>query len=196
MARIRAHDKKKIYIGFNTYLKAIPVKLEDTFRFDCLNCGACCAYPPTVNPQENQAMAKHKGMSKKDFFDEYVVLQPHLIYEWITTLRKVGDECVFYSKKNGKSMCDVHKAKPNLCKAKPLHHISDFHGDLESFELFYEPCRGFGRGEEQTIRNWIEKNELEKAWLEDTAYYSKLAELNKTLSIWELKNEIEKMFKE
>jgi len=196
MVKIKPFNKRKIYFGFDGfYVKAVPVQPEDTFRFDCLRCGTCCSNPPGVNPRELSDMAKYKKLSKEDFFNRYITLTEDSVYGWKARINKIGDECVFYSKEKGKASCEIHEKKPRQCLGRPVINLGGNPSrGLDSMMIYFEPCRGFGRGEEQTIRKWVEDRELVKAWKEEYDYIMTLLEMKKNMTVWELKDKITQMF--
>jgi Fe-S-cluster containining protein len=195
MARIRSSEKKKFEVGIGNYTTAILVKPEDTFRFDCLRCGDCCSHPPSLIPKESHAIAKYLGMSNKEFFDKYVVLQENAYCGWLAALSTVGDECVFYSKDKGKASCKIQNVKPNLCRSKPvMRYASDYNPSLETMQILYEPCRGYGRGEEQTVANWIAKKGLRASWQDDYEYYTSLENMTEAMPLAEIEKKVREMF--
>ena len=197
MTSIRSSDKRKFEVGLGTYTTAVLVKPEDTFRFDCLRCGACCSHPPSIIPKESRAAAKRMGMSSEGFFDSYVVLEPNIYCGYLAVFDRVGDECIFYSKEKGKASCRIHGAKPNLCRSKPvMRYGSDANPSMEAMKILFEPCRGFGRGGEQTVGEWIEKNGLKESWQEDFKYYSTLEKMLKSKPLAEVEKNVREMFTE
>jgi Fe-S-cluster containining protein len=195
MVRIRSSDKKRFSVGAGKYTKAILVKPDDTFRFDCIRCGICCSNPPSLIPKESHAAARYLGMSNREFFEKYVTLQPSIYCGWTAVLDKIGDECVFYSKEDGKASCKIHIVKPNLCRSKPvMRYGSDANPSMESMKILFEPCRGYGRGEEQTIGNWIKKKKLKASWQDDFEYYSNLEKMMDKMPLAELEKKVREMF--
>jgi Fe-S-cluster containining protein len=195
MARIKASDKRKVYTGIDTFITAIPLTPEDTFKFDCIRCGWCCSYTPALNPKESHTIAKYLGMSNGEFFNKHVTLVENINCGYIAALDKIGDKCAFYAKENGKSSCKIQEVKPNLCLEKPVLRLEGRRPQgMESLKLFFEPCRGMGRGKEQSVREWIEKNDLMTYWSDDFEYYSKLAEMARTMPAAEVERKVREMF--
>jgi Fe-S-cluster containining protein len=195
MARIRSSDKRRFEVGFGTYTTAVLVKPEDTFSFDCLRCGTCCSHPPSLIPKEGRAAAKRVGMSNEEFFDKYVVLEPNIYCGYLAVFDRVGDECIFYSKEKGKASCKIHGAKPNLCRSKPvMRYGSDSNPSSENMKILFEFCRGYGRGREQTIGEWIKKNGLKESWQDDFEYYSALEKMMESMPLSELEKKVREMF--
>lgn len=194
MSNIRPSDAKYKLIG-GVFAKVAEVTLDDRFMFDCLRCGWCCSYPPGINPKEASRIANYLGLSKKDFFDGYVTLQEDDSYGWKAKIDKRGDNCAFWSKDNGKATCKIHSVKPRQCKVKPVLRLGNesFEG-LEAMRLLFEPCRGFGRGKEYTVREWIKTNNLEEAWKEEVDYFSELVIARMKTPSNQLKSKIEDMF--
>jgi Fe-S-cluster containining protein len=182
MTKVRASDAKYRHIGSGMYAKIIDVKPEDSFRFDCLRCGTCCSRPPGINPKEASRIAEYLGISKIDFFNDYVILMEDPFYGWKAKLDMRGDYCVFREKGDGKASCKIHEVSPRQCRAKPIAGLGrdPTKSGLEAIRLGFQPCSGFGRGREYTVKEWIEMNGLEKAWQEESEYVKKIRSIRRT----------------
>jgi len=196
MAGVRASDAKYKQIALGMYAKIIDVKPEDSFRFDCLRCGTCCSRTPGVNPKEASRIAKYLGISKLDFFSSYVTLMVDPFYGRKAKLDMRGDYCVFWEKEKGKASCKIHEVNPRQCRARPVAGLSrdPSKSGLEAINLGIQPCRGFGRGQEYTVKEWIEMNGLDRAWQEESEYLDKIKSMRLTTPSNQLKAKIIDMF--
>jgi Fe-S-cluster containining protein len=180
-------------LGFS---KLIYAEVDDSFRFDCLRCGKCCSIVPDINPKDAARMANYLVMSKGDFFKNYVTLKEDDYCGWRAVLDKVGDSCTFYSKEAGKASCKVHIAKPWQCSARPVT-VRD--GDIEYLEslcVSINTCRGFERGPETTVRQWIKNKGMINSLKYEIDYTQKLASLKRQMNRNELREAITKLFTE
>lgn len=169
---------------------------EDSFRFGCLRCGTCCSNPPGINPKEASRIAEYLGISKLEFFNNYVTFMEDHFYGWKAKLDLIGNHCVFLEKEKGKASCKIHEVSPRQCRARPVAGLSrdPSKKGLEAINLGIQPCRGFGRSQEYTVKGWIEKNELEKAWQEETEYVEKIVSLRLKIPENQLMTRIIDMF--
>ena len=197
MVNVKPSNSKIRYVSNGISIKGVEVEPEDTFRFDCLRCGTCCSSPPGVNPKEASRIAQYLGMGKKDFFRQYLTLHADDSYGWKAKVDKRGAECAFYSKEKGKASCKIDAVKPRQCRSKPISRIGSKLGDgLHGMELILEPCRGFGRGSETTVREWVRKNRLEEAWKEEIGYVYKFMMMGLGMPARQLKEKIEELYTE
>lgn len=195
MVSIRPSDAKLRYVGNDIFMRGIEVGPDDTFRFDCLRCGKCCTHPPGVNPEEASRIAQYLGINRGEIFRQYLTLHEDDSYGWKAKVDKIGDNCAFYSKEKGKGSCKINPVKPRQCLTKPVSRMGS-KITVEGLvpDLMFEPCRGFGRGKEYTVRQWITENNLEQLWDEEIDYASKVMMMKQNLSINQLKERIAKMF--
>lgn len=197
MVSIHPSDAKLRYVGNGIFMRGVEIGPDDTFRFDCLRCGWCCSHPPSVNPKEADRITQYLGISKNNFFQGYLTLQKDDFYGWKAKIDKRGDDCAFYSKEKGKSSCKIHPVKPRQCRVKPVSRLGSKPGDgIDGMDLMFEPCRGFGRGKEYTVRQWIKENKIEDAWKEEEDYFSEVEMLRMCTPANQLKERIAKMFVE
>src|SRR5262245_53578650 len=97
------------------------------FRFECTRCGKCCERQfggVTLYLSDVLRLAKHFGVSPREFVDRYCTFREHRIKS-ASGERAIPDlrlkahrngHCVFLS---GTS-CSVHEVKPYLCAAAPF----------------------------------------------------------------------------
>jgi Fe-S-cluster containining protein len=197
MVSIRPSDAKLRYVGNGIFMKGVEVEPDDTFRFNCLRCGYCCSHPPGVNPNEASRIAQYLGIKRGELFKKYLTLHEDDSYGWKAKIDKIGDNCAFYSKEKGKASCRINPVKPRQCRAKPVSRLgSKMIAEGVVPDLMFEPCRGFGRGKEYTVMEWITENKLEQAWDEETEYALKVMMMKREISSNQLKEKIAKMFED
>lgn len=97
----------------------------------CKECRAACEHAPGwFKPGEAEKAASLKGLTLKEFFDRYLVidywageelyvLKPATIDDHPGGMSKSDPRgrCIFY---NAEGLCDVHETKPHECRA--MHH--------------------------------------------------------------------------
>lgn len=199
MVRIKPSDAKYRLRNFGNgfvLTKLIDVNAKDVFRFNCLRCGTCCYNSPDINPSDAARMANYLGISRKDFFREYVTMKEDEQCGWSPVLDKVGDNCVFYSKEKGKATCKVHDAKPWQCRTRPVTVTDGYSNDPETIKAVINPCRGFGRGPEQTVQQWLTSENMMESLEEEIKYVKKVMTMKKKMNRNQLREAIEKMFTE
>ena len=121
-----------------------------SFRYECLHCGACCAWPggAPLYPDDVERMAARLALSVPDFIrqctdhvvvtyeDEETTLRvPYLV------LKRNADGCIFV--RDG--LCSVHEFKPWHCAASPF--LAEFVVEPTGRRLLEEKCPGFDGGE-------------------------------------------------
>jgi len=148
-----------------------------------------------VNPEEASRMAQYMQISRTDFFNRYLTLIPDDSYGWKVKVDKIGDNCALYSKENGKASCKVNPVKPRQCRAKPVSRMgSKITAEGVVPDLMFEPCRGFGRGKEYTVGEWISVQKLNESWAEELDYFHKIETLKLTTPASKLKERIAELF--
>lgn len=103
--------------------------------FECRKCGHCCEGRGGIvlGKQDLKRLSLFLGMSESDFIGAWT--------ETAGSKLRLGSGkdgyCVFFNQQNG---CDVHPAKPDVCRAWPF-----FRGNLQdplSFAMAKEYCPG------------------------------------------------------
>jgi uncharacterized protein len=91
-------------------VKAIALNKEAYEKVDCLKCANCCkTMHPTWKKAEVQRVAKHMGMSYKEYFDKHLVMEDGDIMN-----RKAP--CQHLAKDN---KCKIYEIRPGDCKGFP-----------------------------------------------------------------------------
>jgi hypothetical protein len=100
---------------------------ESAFSFACRACGRCCSGKVIcAGPHEVLGMSRFLGISTSEFLERYSA-------NGGTTLRAdAAGRCVFVSDQGG---CQVHPARPLVCRLYPLGRAVDGAGE-ERFAVF------------------------------------------------------------
>jgi Fe-S-cluster containining protein len=121
-------------LEYNSSLSQLRLKLqpaETRGETHCCQSGFCCwARPGALTQEDLKRIAAHKGISEKEFFLKYCVVDNPGTRTFVPTLRrkhqKAGEylstretystetPCVFLTED---SKCEVHDVKPSECKA-------------------------------------------------------------------------------
>jgi Fe-S-cluster containining protein len=180
MVKIHPSNAKLTYIPFKDALAEMTdVKLKDKFNFECQRCGSCCSDPPRINLKESSRMAEYLGLSRADFFNEYLSIEPDSIYFWKAVPSKKDGHCIFLKddKSEGRQKyCEVYEAAPRQCRSRPLFGGS-YVGDIirpKAMKLQINHCPGIGKGKEYTVKGWIREKGLVEMWQENLDYRKKL----------------------
>ena len=97
--------------------KAIALHKEAFEKIDCLKCGNCCkTMNPTWKKAEIKRIAKHVGMTYKEYFAKYLVVEEGDIMNKNTP-------CQHLAKDN---KCKVYDIRPGDCSGFPHTHNRGF----------------------------------------------------------------------
>jgi len=137
------------------------LKPEDRFRFTCDRRGDCCRNrsenPITVSPYGAYRLRKSLGVSGRKFVEEYghVYLGadsrlPNMILRVKDSRREEG-ECTFLEDDD----CSVYGDRPLVCRLYPAGRFLD--RELKSYFFLTKSgnCCPVGRGDSQSIGEWI-----------------------------------------
>lgn len=163
--------------GFNRQLLADTLspnmlfELEDSFKFDCIQCGECCR-----NKNEDILLT---GIDILKLSEELHMEPKQVILDyckeletntWILMLKMKRQEdgsCIMLDG----NKCTVHNNKPFNCRLSPLNRISDFEGN-EFYYIMNDFCSNMKNSTtEIKIKDWlcrpefIEDSELNKKWI-------------------------------
>lgn len=157
-------------------LDTMKVGLDDTFEFQCNQCGKCCLHREDIifPPYDLYRIAQKEKRSIKEVIDQYCecyignsskIPIVHLLAE--------GSEkrCPFLKNKK----CSIQDAKPAVCALYPLGRCTivkeNKNDTLKPDELHYilqkVDCNSGGR--KYTVREWLEKSHID---IEDKSYQS------------------------
>lgn len=139
--------------------------LEDSFRFACdsgVSCfNACCRdLNQFLTPYDTLRLARHMGMDSGDFLKRYTTAHTGPQTGLPVVTLKPGDKifltCPFVTEEG----CRVYADRPSSCRIYPLIRVLTRSRDTGKararYMLLKEPhCKGFDRGEPQTVRQWM-----------------------------------------
>jgi Fe-S-cluster containining protein len=148
----------------------IPLELDDEFQFACspeVPCfNQCCRdINQYLTPYDIFRLKKRLNMDSGDFLNKYTVEhigpQTGLPIVSLKALPQEDLRCPFVADEG----CLVYEDRPASCRTYPLARAvsqSRETGQLaENYALMQEPhCRGFGQPRMQTVREWIQDQEI------------------------------------
>lgn len=119
-------------------LEYIPLEPEDTFSFECVQCGSCCRNVIDAIPVESLdafRLAKNLKQPIEDFIGTFTVMRlitPNFPMLFLKTKPESGEigECIFLND----GCCSVQVVKPRTCRMYPL---SAGPGDIGKFEYLW-----------------------------------------------------------
>lgn len=138
------------------------VGLDDTFDFQCQQCGRCCINRGDIiiNPFDVYKAAKHLGISCSDFIAEYTT-QTYGHNSRIPMLLLASDKKTgfcpllkFDVKDGGKFKCLVHEAKPGACWNHPIGLVTSVPAD---------DATGLGDAEKETVMTYVKVSQCENS---------------------------------
>lgn len=147
-----------------------PVAMDETFQFGCHSDVACfneCCQNlnQALTPYDVLRLKQHLNLSAEAFIKQYAFLYIGPTTGLPVVSLRFGEggkgRCPFVSK----SGCRVYPARPASCRIYPLAralHRSRADGRLsEHYAMLREPhCLGFEQKSTQTVRQWIDSQEL------------------------------------
>lgn len=119
---------------------------HEGLSFECTGCGDCCTGDPGyvwVNRDEIKALARHVGMSVRDFENLCLV---KIGTRW--SIKELpGGDCIFFDRiRRG---CRVYDLRPTQCRTWPF-----WKSNLKTIKDWEETCRvcpGCGRNQLYTL---------------------------------------------
>lgn len=177
-------------------IESFTVRLEDTFKFHCTQCGKCCVNRDDImlSPMDIFKIAKELKISPHAFFYKYCtrVIGCNSRVP-IIMLRPVGKNHRCPLLKNNK--CAVHNVKPAVCGMFPLgryiatspedYNKEGFAGSEVKYLL--QPIECGDDSETHTVREWLSEFDIS---LEDKAFvrwHQAIAEISSILQALEKK---------
>ena len=150
----------------------IPLELDDTFRFACspeVPCfNQCCRdINQYLTPYDIFRLKNRLNMTSGDFLNQFTVEhigpQTGLPIVSLKALPQEDLRCPFVSDEG----CRVYEDRPASCRTYPLARAVSQSRDtgqlVENYALMQEPhCQGFDQKRVQTVREWIEDQEIEQ----------------------------------
>ncbi len=148
----------------------IPLELDDEFQFACspeVPCfNQCCRdINQYLTPYDIYRLKNRLKMASGDFLNKHTVEhigpQTGLPIVSLKALPQEDLRCPFVSEEG----CRVYEDRPASCRTYPLARAvsqSRETGQLvENYALMQEPhCEGFGQKRTQTVREWIQDQEI------------------------------------
>ncbi len=148
----------------------IPLEMDDEFQFACspdVPCfNQCCRdINQYLTPYDIFRLKRRLNMTSGDFLNEFTVEhigpQTGLPIVSLKALPQEDLRCPFVAEEG----CRVYEDRPASCRTYPLARAvsqSRETGQLvENYALMQEPhCKGFGQKRTQTVREWIQDQEI------------------------------------
>ncbi len=157
---------------------AAGLEMEDSFRFGCDGrcMGRCCnGIKIMLDPWDVEAMARHLGMSGRDFIDGFCSLEeePATCWPYVKLKDVEHGPCAFLLE-DGK--CRVYPARPRNCRTYPVGRAVRFipgGGVEEKFFLVEKQnfCLGHSSGRLWTLREWLEDAGAQEYYRRSDLYF-------------------------
>jgi Fe-S-cluster containining protein len=129
---------------------------EETFMFECQQCGECCKKPGFLTDGDFDRISSGLNVDKEtfyqmccDIYDNLVGLRPKI--------NKANGHCVFYRDDNGLGVCIIHDIKPLNCKQAPMKISLD-----PSSPFSISPCSGVGNGPTINANQYAVENGIDE----------------------------------
>ena len=140
--------------------KREPIMLtsEDSFDFQCTQCGKCCRNREDVllTGPDIYRVSKELGMKPKEFIKRYCEIYiGDTSRVPICRLKPVSADkhCPLLDS----NQCSVHNAKPTVCALFPLARVWDKSGDAK---YYVNATQGHTGGKRYKISEWLERCNL------------------------------------
>lgn len=140
--------------------KREPIMLtsEDSFDFQCTQCGKCCRNREDVllTGPDIYRVSKELGMKPNEFIKAYCEIYiGDTSRVPICRLKPVGADkhCPLLAS----NRCSVHKAKPTVCALFPLARVWDKNGEAK---YYVNAVHGHTGGKRYKISEWLERCNL------------------------------------
>ncbi len=135
------------------YIKRHQIGLDETFAFECLQCGSCCRHREDLmlTGPDLYRISSALGISVRDVIEQYcetyIGRNSNIP---VCRLKPIGKNHACPLLKN--SRCAVHKSKPILCGLFPLGRYFDDDGKAV---YFLTRVSDHARGKTYTVREWL-----------------------------------------
>ena len=145
---------------------------NDKFAFDChpgVTCFNKCCRDVNIflTPYDVLRMKNRMGMKSYEFLEKYVLLPVQKDMKTPIVLLKLNDDedktCQFVGEKG----CGIYTDRPWPCRMYPLGLAAQrdtedgWQGDRFYFLLQEEVCQGFGESREQTVREYMDSQQVD-----------------------------------
>jgi len=164
-------------------LRFDEIKADETFRFECRNCGDCCRnvkMTVMIESLDLFRIARHFNLDMTEAAEQFTEAAtvgwgaPILLIK----SNPIGDVCAFH--KNGR--CDIQAVKPRACRLYPLSMGPDDR-DAKNFIVLKSQERQFHyTGKEHIAGEWVADNMDGESYAYVTTEYRMLRELGRILN--------------
>lgn len=145
------------------------LKLDDSFRFHCNQCGQCCRNRDDIllSPYDLNRVAHALFVPPKTVIDRYCNLYVGENSRLpVVVIRPLGKERVCPFLKNNR--CTIHASKPTVCALFPLGRFAAVKEDKPGeTQYFLQPVHCGTKSETHTVRSWLTSFDL----LESDAWF-------------------------
>ena len=144
------------------------MNLDDTFEFNCKQCGKCCMNREDIilNPFDIYNGAKYLGITCEEFLMRYTTIQlgGHSKIPIVLLAQDERGMCPllkFDIKDGGKFKCSIHEAKPGVCANHPIGVVrgrknSKIDADVNFIKVDQCP-NSMIDAKPQVIKDWVAK---------------------------------------
>ena len=164
------------------YTYSVEIMPEETFRFECRNCGDCCRNVRGAVMIESLDLFRLARHLKKDLAEVAEQCAEAVSLSWgapilVMKTKPVGDVCVYL--KSGR--CGIQPAKPRTCRLYPMSMGPD-DKDLKEVRVFKSSERAFHyTGPEHQTGEWVAANMDDESYNYIITEYRLLRELGKIM---------------
>lgn len=131
------------------------VTKEDTFKFRCTCCGACCRHRDDIllNAYDIFRLMKYLNISFQQFIEKYCECYiGHSSLIPVIRLRPKGSNHICPLLNKGK--CIVHEAKPTVCALFPLGRI--INPETKQIRYFVQDVDCGAKDEDVVVGDWLQ----------------------------------------
>ena len=156
------------------------LNMDDTFRFECKMCGQCCTRRDEaiiLSGVDIYYASKELGITINEFMKKYI--HAHIGSRSrvpVITLKENSDgKCSLMAD----NKCSVHNNKPTVCAIYPLGRMQD--NDEHIYFIQPMDCPGIFTTKEQTLKEWLDRFDIEKKSEESKLWYKTQVKITKFL---------------
>lgn len=144
---LRKFNKKFIP---NMLPKQLELDKEVWQAVDCLACANCCkTMTPTYTPADLKRISAHLGISKKELFDNYLMIDTDN-----GDIVNQNTPCQWLNLKDNK--CDIYEVRPLDCSGFPHHTKKQFDLYNQVYEQNLDKCPATYKLIEK-MEKWVEE---------------------------------------
>jgi Fe-S-cluster containining protein len=142
---------------------------HNKFKFQCQNCGECCSGSKILlSPYDILRLCFRLNIETNQFhklFTRFVINAKTKIPMCVL---KTDPICLFLKKGEG---CMLYDYRPYMCRAYPVGNIGEHYFIEDSY------CRGCGKGDKQSIDEWLSSRQVKSYKIFDDLWQEFLAKL-------------------